>query len=58
MITNESVDGVDEQITRIRKELDDFKDVVASAVSKLNARINALERRLPAARARARDRFL
>jgi hypothetical protein len=58
MITNESVDRVDEQIAQMRKELDDFKDVVASAVAKLNARINALERRLPAARTRVRDRFL
>ena len=52
MITDERVDDLDQQISRVRKELDGFKDVVANAVSKLNARINALEQRLPFPRSR------
>jgi hypothetical protein len=53
MITDERVDELDQQISRVRKELDGFKDVVANAVSKLNARINALEQRLPSPRNRS-----
>src|SRR5215216_6181874 len=52
MITDEGIDDLDQQILQLRKELDEFKDVVANAVSKLNARINALEQRLPAPRSR------
>jgi hypothetical protein len=54
MITDDHVDGLCEQIARVRKELDQFKDVVANAVSKLNARITALENGLPAPRGRVR----
>jgi len=52
MITDEPVDDLDQQISRVRKELDEFKDVVANAISRLNARINALEHRLPSSRSR------
>jgi hypothetical protein len=52
MITDDRVDDLDQQISRVRKELDEFKDVVANAVSKLNARINALEQRLPRPKSR------
>jgi hypothetical protein len=54
MITDDHVDELCEQISRVRKELDQFKDVVANAVSKLNARITALEDGLPAQRGRIR----
>jgi hypothetical protein len=54
MITDDRVDDFCEQISRVRKELDQFKDVVANAVSKLNARITALEAGLPAPRGRIR----
>jgi hypothetical protein len=47
MITDDLVDDVCQKISRVRKELDQFKDVIADAVSKLNARITALEQRLP-----------
>ena len=53
MITDERVDDLDQQISRVRKELDEFKDVVANAISRLNARINALEQRLPLPRRRS-----
>jgi len=49
-----TTDDVNQQISRVRKELDHFKDVVANAVSRLNARIQALEQRLPALRTRIR----
>jgi hypothetical protein len=45
-------EDLDQKISQLRQELNDFQDVVANAVSKLNARINALERRLPAPRSR------
>jgi hypothetical protein len=52
MITDEHVQDLAQQISRVKKELCEFKDVVANAVSKLNARINALEQRLPSPRSR------
>jgi len=52
MITDERDDDVGQQVSRVRKELDHFKDVVANAVSRLNVRIKALEQRLPPARSR------
>jgi hypothetical protein len=54
MITDGHVDNLCEQIARVRKEIDQFKDVVANAVSKLNARITALEEGLPVPRGRIR----
>jgi hypothetical protein len=54
MIADDHVDELCEQISRVRKELDQFKDVVANAVSKLNARITALEEGVPAPRGRIR----
>jgi hypothetical protein len=45
-------DDLDQKISQLRQELNDFQDVVADAISKLNARINALERRLPSPRSR------
>jgi hypothetical protein len=54
MITDDHVDDLCEQISRVRRELDQFKDVVANAVSKLNARITALEEVGPAPRGRFR----
>jgi hypothetical protein len=58
MITDDHINDTDQQISRVIKELNEFKDVVANAVSKLNARIMALERRFPPLRGRTRDRFL
>jgi hypothetical protein len=54
MITDERADDICHQVSRVRKELDHFKDVVANAVSRLNARIKALEQRLPPPRSRWR----
>ena len=54
MITDERVDDIGQQISQVRTELDQFKDVVANAVSKLNARIKALEERLPVPRSGVR----
>ena len=54
MITDERVDDIGQQISEVRTELDQFKDVVASAVSELNARIKVLEKRLPVPRSRVR----
>ena len=54
MITDDHVDDLCEQISRVRRELDQFKDVVANAVSKLNARITALEAGVSAPRGRIR----
>jgi hypothetical protein len=47
MITDAPINDVGQQLVRMRSELNDFKEVVANAVSRLNARINALERCLP-----------
>ena len=47
IVSDERVDDVDQKISQLRKELNQFQEVVAEAVSKLNARINALEQRLP-----------
>jgi hypothetical protein len=47
MITDERIADVNHEIAQLTKELEEFKEVVVHAVSKLNARINALERRLP-----------
>jgi hypothetical protein len=54
MTTDQSADDPCHEISRLRKELDHFKDVVANAVSRLNARIKALEQRLPTIRSRIR----
>jgi hypothetical protein len=60
MFADESIDDLNQQISQLRRELDEFKDVVANAVSKLNARINALEQHLPSQKNRRgrRSRFI
>jgi len=57
MATDERGDDICHQVSRVKQELDHFKDVVGNAVSRLNARIKALEQRLPPLRGRMRDRF-
>jgi hypothetical protein len=52
MPTDEPGDDISHQVFQLKKELDHFKDVVATAVSKLNARIKALEERLPPSQSR------
>jgi len=58
MATDERGDDTCHQVSRVKQELDHFKDVVGNAVSRLNARIKALEQRLPPLRSRMRGRLL